>query len=323
MLRWARTRAPAAWPRWVEHAWRYVPAEPGPGETLVTFVNHATFLIQFAASPDSPSLNVLTDPVWADRASPVQWAGPHRVHAPGVPFDALPRIDLVLLSHNHYDHMDLATLRRLADRFPLFVVTPLGNGRHLAWHPADGVIELDWWAEWKGLRGFDLAVTPAQHFSSRTPFDRNRSLWGSFVLRSAVQRIFFAGDSGHAAHFTRIAERFGPFDLALIPIGAYEPRWFMRPAHMNPQEAVQAHLDLRSRLSVGMHFGCFQLTDEAIDEPVRALARALEDHGVEPPAFRVLAPGETLTLKTEHEVTDRGGAAHRVLHDGRQGPDGR
>jgi L-ascorbate metabolism protein UlaG (beta-lactamase superfamily) len=301
VLRWARTRTPAAWPRWVEHAARYVPAEPGPGETLVTFVNHATFLIQFAASPESPALNVLTDPVWADRASPVQWAGPHRVHAPGVPFDALPRIDLVLLSHNHYDHMDLATLRRLADRFPLFIVTPIGNRRHVAWHPADGVIELDWWSRWTALRGFDLSVTPAQHFSSRTPFDRNRSLWGSFVLRSAAQRIFFAGDSGYAPHFTRIAQRLGPFDLALIPIGAYEPRWFMRPAHMNPEEAVQAHLDLRSPLSVGMHFGCFQLTDEDIDEPVRALARALEEHGVEPRAFRVLAPGETLTLRTPHE----------------------
>jgi L-ascorbate metabolism protein UlaG (beta-lactamase superfamily) len=154
-----------------------------------------------------------------------------------------------------------------------------------------GVVELDWWESHDGI-----TATPAQHFSARSPFDRNRTLWGGFVLALGARRLYFAGDSGYHAHFADIGARLGPFDAALVPIGAYEPRWFMSAAHMNPDEAVRAHLDLRSRLSIAMHFGCFQLTDEAIDEPVRDLARALDTHGVDAVHFRVLEPGETLVL---------------------------
>jgi L-ascorbate metabolism protein UlaG (beta-lactamase superfamily) len=236
-------------------------------------------------------LTLLTDPVWALRASPVQWAGPARVRNAGIPFDRLPRVDLVVVSHNHYDHMDLATLRRLQRRFDCRVVTTLGNKAFLEARGLRAVTELDWWQSHDGV-----TATPAQHFAARTPFDRNRTLWAGFVLRLGERRLFFAGDSGYQTHFADIRARLGPFDVALIPIGAYEPRWFMSAAHMNPAEAVQAHLDLGSPLSIAMHFGCFQLTDEGIDEPVHDLARALEAQGVRPSRFRVLEPGETLVV---------------------------
>jgi len=285
VLRWATSRQRKSWPVWVESRVRYEPREARAGEVLITFVNHSTFLIQ------APGLTVLTDPVWGRRASPVQWAGPARTCAPGIPFDRLPRVDAVLVSHNHYDHMDLATLRRLQRRFSSPIVTTLGNKAFLERRGIRQVVELDWWDshEW-------VTATPAQHFAARTPFDRNRTLWAGFAISFAGRRLFFTGDSGYGSHFADIGARLGPFDAALVPIGAYEPRWFMSAAHMNPDEAVRAHLDLRSRLSVAMHFGCFHLTDEAIDEPVNDLARALEQHRLASPAFRVLEPGETLAI---------------------------
>jgi L-ascorbate metabolism protein UlaG (beta-lactamase superfamily) len=286
VLRWAASRKPASWPRRVEHRVRYDPRIARPGELLVTFVNHSTFLIQ------SDELSILTDPVWARRASPVQWAGPARVHDPGIPFDELARVDVVLVSHNHYDHMDLGTLRRLQERFAARIVTTLGNKAFLERRGLRGVTELDWW-QTHGM----VTATPAQHFAARTPFDRNRTLWAGFVLTLGSRRLFFAGDSGYHTHFTRIGRRLGPFDLALLPIGAYEPRWFMSAAHMNPEEAVRAHLDLGSPLSVAMHLGCFQLTDEPIDEPVTHLTAALRSHGVPPSRFCVLEPGETLAMQ--------------------------
>lgn len=285
VLRWATSRQRKLWPEWVASRVRYVPREPAAGELLITFVNHSTFLIQAAG------IALLTDPVWAKRASPTQWAGPARVCAPGIPFDQLPRVDVVLVSHNHYDHMDLATLRVLQRRFRSRIVTTLGNKAFLERRGLRGVVELDWWATHDGI-----TATPAQHFAARTPFDRNRTLWAGFSFSCGGRCVFFTGDSGYAAHFTDIGTRLGPFDAALVPIGAYEPRWFMSAAHMNPEEAVRAHLDLRSRLSIAMHFGCFQLTDEAIDEPVRDLARAREKHGVPPATFRVLEPGETVAV---------------------------
>lgn len=286
VFRWATTRAPRPWPDWVENTVRYEPRTAGRGELLITFVNHSTFLIQ------AEGLNLLTDPVWSRRVSPVQWMGPARAHAPGIPFDRLPRIDLVLVSHNHYDHMDLLTLRRLQARFEPRFVTTLGNKAYLESRGLRRVGELAWWDSHDGV-----TATPAQHFSARTPFDRNRTLWAGFACTAARKRLFFTGDSGYARHFGSIRERLGPFDVALIPIGAYEPRWFMSAAHMNPEEAVRAHLDLGSPLSVAMHFGCFQLTDEAIDDPVRDLVIARDRHGVAASAFRVLQPGETLVIR--------------------------
>jgi L-ascorbate metabolism protein UlaG (beta-lactamase superfamily) len=285
VLRWALTRRPQAWPKRIENRVQYRPRQPRPGEILFTFVNHSTFLIQHA------SKSVLTDPVWVRRASPVQWLGPARVREPGIPFDDLPHVDVVLVSHSHYDHMDLGTLRRLQQRFGSRIVTTRGNKAFLERRGLRDVTELDWWECVDGI-----TATPAQHFAARTPFDRNKTLWAGFSLTLDGRRVFFTGDSGYSTHFARIGARFGPFDAALVPIGAYEPRWFMSAHHLNPDEAVRAHLDLRSRLSIAMHFGCFRLTDEGIDEPVRQMARALEHHAVSPSTFRVLEPGETLAV---------------------------
>jgi L-ascorbate metabolism protein UlaG (beta-lactamase superfamily) len=267
------------------------PPNAGPDEVVVTFVGHSTFLSQSAGT------NLLIDPVYYRRAGPVSFAGPRRVRAPGVRFDELPPISLVLLSHNHYDHCDLGTLRLLDQRFHPRFVTPLGNGRLLRSASLRQVEELDWW-QTASAAPLPITLTPAQHFSARGPFDRNRALWGGFLIEAGGQRILHAGDSGYGPHFTEIAARLEPIDLALLPIGAYEPRWFMKDIHMNPAEAVQAHLDLGARQSIAMHFGTFQLTPEGIDEPVRELAKALQERGVAAERFRVVEVGESVRLGT-------------------------
>ena len=264
------------------------PAPLGPDDVVVTFIGHATFLVQVGTT------NVLIDPVYSERASPVSFAGPRRVRAPGVRFEDLPTISLVLVSHNHYDHCDLGTLRAL-DRSPVRLVAPVGNGRVLRSAGIRQVEELDWWQS-ASAPPLSVTLTPAQHFSSRNIFDRNRALWGGFLIEAAGRRILFAGDTGYGPHFREIANRLGPIDLALLPIGAYEPRWFMKDIHMNPAEAVQAHLDLGARRSVAMHFGTFQLTPEGIDEPVRELAKALRERGVPAERFRTADVGESVSL---------------------------
>jgi L-ascorbate metabolism protein UlaG (beta-lactamase superfamily) len=266
------------------------PPRPGPDDVVVTFIGHATFLIQSAAA------SVLVDPVYYERASPLSFAGPRRVRAPGVGFDDLPPVSTVLLSHNHYDHCDLGTLRRLDKRFHPRFVTPLGNGRLLRSVAVRQIEELDWW-ETSTTAAVPITLTRAQHFSARGPFDRNRALWGGFLIEIGAQRILHAGDSGYGPHFSEIATRLGPIDLALVPIGAYDPRWFMKDIHMNPAEAVQAHLDLQARQSIAMHFGTFQLTAEGIDDPVRELAQALAERRVPAERFRAVEVGESVRLR--------------------------
>jgi L-ascorbate metabolism protein UlaG (beta-lactamase superfamily) len=207
----------------------------------------------------------------------------------------LPPISMVLLSHNHYDHCDQRTLRMLAERFDPTVVTPLGNGALVRSSGIRRVEELDWWQD-ANTAALPIALTPAQHFSARSPFDRNRALWGGFVLVAGRTRIFFAGDTAYARFFRDVRQRLGPIDLALLPIGAYEPRWFMQPFHMNPAEAVQAHLDLEASESVGMHFGTFQMTNEGIDEPLRALEDACRARQIPLSAFHTLRFGESVRL---------------------------
>ena len=289
-LRWQRTSRARPWPKWVEN--RAVPRLPAalePGEIALTFVNHITYLLQFRG------LNVLTDPVYSERVSPVQWTGPRRVRAPGLAFDALPRIDVVLVSHNHYDHLDLETLLRLEREHRPLVLTGLGNRAFLEERGLARVRELDWW-EVTAHGDASFTYTPAQHWSGRGVAGRNRTLWGGFLVAACARKVFFAGDTGYWRHFRELRRRCGAVDLAMLPIGAYEPRWFMRDQHMNPEEAVRAHLDLAARLSVGTHYGCFQLTDEGIDDPVRELAAARLRHGVPDDRFRALETGETLRL---------------------------
>ena len=266
------------------------PSRVDPGDVAVTFVGHSTFLVRTA------SVTLITDPVFTTHAGPFGRLGPRRARPPAIPLRELPRVDLVLLSHNHYDHLQPSSLRAIGAP----IVTTLGVARYVPRPVArkaepstmPGVTELDWWQSINTGRATITAV-PAQHFSARTPWDKNTSLWCGFVVQVDNLTIFFAGDTGYSPHFAEIGARFPGIDVALLPIGAYEPRWFMQPIHMNPDEAVRAHLDVQPRASVGMHFGTFRLTEEGIDEPVRALERARAVHGIAPDAFRVLEFGAT------------------------------
>jgi L-ascorbate metabolism protein UlaG (beta-lactamase superfamily) len=218
---------------------------PGP-DWRVTWVGHATVLIQ------ADGLNLLTDPVWSPAAGPLGQLGPRRGTPPGVALADLPRIDVILLSHNHYDHMDIPTLRALYRRDRPTIVTPLGNGAYLEKRGISGSVELDWEGVWTHPSGARIRVTEARHFSSRGLFDRDRNLWGALIAELPSGTLYFAGDTGYGPHFAEAAERHGPFRLALLPIGAFLPRWMMRPVHVDPAEAVQAHLDLRAERSLAM-----------------------------------------------------------------------
>lgn len=275
------------WPLRIDQPPR-LPASLDGASAALTFIGHATFLIQTAAG------NILTDPMYSQRAGPILF-GPRRVRQPSVRFDDLPPISTVLLSHNHYDHCDLPTLRNLARRFDPTVITPLGNGALVRTAGITRVEELDWWEEARTVTT-PVTVTPAHHFSARTPFDRNRALWGGFVMASGKVRIYFAGDTAYRPFFGELRERLGPIDLAVLPIGAYEPRWFMHAVHMNPAEAVRAHLELEAAQSIAMHFATFQLTTEGIDEPVIGLRDACHALNVPLSRFRTLGFGESLRL---------------------------
>lgn len=220
----------------------------------ITYVNHSTFLIQWNL------LNILTDPVWSERVSPFSFAGPQRMRPPGLNFDELPNIDIVLLSHNHYDHLDITTVIKIEKNWsPLFIV-PLGVKAYLTKNGIQNVLELDWWQETQ--TGIKIQSVPAQHFTSRGMFDRDKTLWCGYVLEVSGKKLYFAGDSGYNEFFKEIGKKCGPMDVSLIPIGAYAPEWFMSPIHVNPKQAVQIHKDVKSKQSIAMHFGTFPLADE-------------------------------------------------------------
>jgi L-ascorbate metabolism protein UlaG (beta-lactamase superfamily) len=287
VLRWRLRGERSAWPRGQTDHPTY-PAPPDAvqdGSAAVTFINHASFLIRLSG------VVILTDPIFSERCSPVAWAGPRRVRPPGIAFADLPRPDIVLLSHNHYDHMDLPSLRAIQRHHGPRFVTTLGNAAALR---RAGIVssELDWWQD-VNIEGLRIIATPARHFSARTPFDRNRTLWAGFMIRTDNGQILFAGDSAAGTHWKQIRGRLGAPEIALLPVGAYEPRWFMAGAHMNPAEAVQAHQDLGAHRSIGMHFGTFQLTDEAIDAPLLALAEARDVAGLPEDRFTTHGFGET------------------------------
>ncbi len=284
ILRWKLTSKAVPWPE-VE---RRLPSPPPPrpqrGMT-VTAVGHATFLIQ------TPQTTFLIDPVFSKRASPFTFLGPKRAVAPGIAYEALPPIDVVLLSHDHYDHCDFATLTALARDHAPILVAPLGYRPLLGNLGFESFIDLDWW-QTHAAADWSVVFVPSRHWCRRMPWDTNTRLWGGFVLRAADRQVYFVGDSGYdPALFREIRARTGSPDLALIPIGAYAPRWFMQDAHMNPTEAVQVHQDLGARRSIGMHWGTFQLTDEPREEPVTSLAKAVQASGLGPEDFIVLEPG--------------------------------
>jgi L-ascorbate metabolism protein UlaG (beta-lactamase superfamily) len=286
-LKWARNRQQAPWREWTD-----IPPGPPPprrlppGELRATFVGHSTVLLQFAG------LNILTDPVWSQRVSPVSWSGPRRHHPPGIRFEDLPPIDIILLSHNHYDHCDAETLARLAREHGPRIYTPLGNSAFLQRLGVGNSTDMDWWDELDIEDGVRLTCVPAEHFSGRGLSDRNMTLWGGFVIESPAGRIYFAGDTGFGPQFEQIARKFSPFRFALLPIGAFRPRWFMSSVHMGPDEAVVAHTLLGISRSMGIHFGTFALADDGEDEPIELLNSTLDQSGIPRENFFTLQEGE-------------------------------
>lgn len=271
------------------------------GQTRVSWIGHATFLLQFSG------LNILTDPQFSERASPLSWAGPQRVVPAAIKLHDLPDIDAVIISHDHYDSLDVQSVIELAahnKKRKLTFIVPLGMK---AWFqnldlPAAHVIELDW-AQATTINDVTFTAEPSQHWGKRTLFDTFDRLWASWVITSNKGKIFFAGDTGYADHFKQIGEKYNGFELALLPIGAYEPRWFMQSYHVNPEEAVQIHKDIGSNYSIAMHWGTFILTDEPLTEPPLKLTEALSKHQIPASVFEVYQHGETRNL--EHLFTDR------------------
>ena len=269
-------------------------------QPAITWVGHATMLVQ------ANGLNVLTDPILSERASPVQSFGPKRAQPPGLSLDQLPPIDVVLISHNHYDHLDKNTALALSNRAQaatLFIV-PLGVKRWFDDLGIGNVKELDWWDKLM-VKGVEFNFTPVQHWSARGLGDRSQTLWGGWAVFGEQTHWYFSGDTGYSQDFVDTQRRFadrqtpakgGGFDLALIAVGAYEPRWFMKEQHVNPAEAVQIHQDLKAKRSVGVHWGTFNLTDEPLDQPPKDLATALRERGLAPDVFTVMAIGETRAL---------------------------
>jgi N-acyl-phosphatidylethanolamine-hydrolysing phospholipase D len=303
IFRWWRDRMKNPPPADPEHS-DFVLASPtferpfAPDDRLtLTWVGHSTFLIQIGG------VNVLTDPIWSMRASPLPGIGPRRVVPPGIPFDHLPSIHVVLQSHDHYDHLDDLTVCRLEARNPgAQWVVPLGLGSFLRRRGVHEIAELDWWQE---TRCGPLAIgcTPAQHFSGRTPWARNLALWCGWSVAAGARRVYFAGDTAYHPEFSAVGKRFGPFEVALLPVGAYDPRWVMQKVHMNPEEAIRAFQEIQrgatgdgpTRL-VPMHWGTFKLTDEPLDEPPERARAAWQEAGLAPEHYCQLAHGETLTL---------------------------
>jgi L-ascorbate metabolism protein UlaG (beta-lactamase superfamily) len=296
VLRWqlGSGRQRAAWPDWAPSPYADTPPARVTGNKVrLSFVGHASWLIQTAG------LNILVDPVWSMRASPLSFAGPKRHNDPGITFEALPKIDVVLVSHGHYDHLDVATLARLAATFAPRVITPLGNDATM--READAAIKAEGF-DWKDRveLGGGVAVTlvATRHWSARGLFDRNKALWASFVLETPAGKLYVVCDSGYGdgKHFQKVAEAHGPLRLAILPIGAYEPRWFMRDQHMNPADAVKALADCGAAQALAHHHGTFQLTDEAIGAPVIALGEALDEAKIPRGRFAVLKPGQVVEI---------------------------
>jgi L-ascorbate metabolism protein UlaG (beta-lactamase superfamily) len=293
VLRWqfGGNRQRAAWPEWAPSPHADTPPERVDGAKVrLSFVGHASWLIQ------TSGLNILVDPVWSERASPFSFAGPKRHNDPGISFDALPKVDVVLVSHGHYDHLDVATLSRLAAKFSPRAITPLGNDATM--RSAIKAEPFDWHDRIELGNGVAVTLVPARHWSARGLFDRNKTLWASFVLETPAGKIYVVCDSGYGEgkHFRRVAEAHGPLRLAILPIGAYEPRWFMRDQHMNPSDAVKALQDCGAQQALAHHHGTFQLTDEAIDAPVMALGEALDEAKIPRERFAVLKPGQVVEI---------------------------
>jgi L-ascorbate metabolism protein UlaG (beta-lactamase superfamily) len=290
--RWRGTKA--KWPVWAPSPYTDRPPVRVEGSTWrISYVGHASFLIQTAG------INILLDPVWSKRASPLRFIGPKRVNAPGIAFADLPPIDVVLVSHGHYDHLDVRTLSRIAAVHRARVITPLGNDVIMRnFDPAIAAEGYDWGGRIDVGAGVAVTLVASRHWSARNLSDRNMALWTSFVIETPGGRIYFVADSGYGdgRYFRSARERYSPLKLAILPIGAYEPRWFMGDHHMNPAEAVRALIDCGAEIALAHHHGTFQLTDESIDAPLLALMEALNVAGISPERFAALHPGQVWRL---------------------------
>lgn len=256
------------------------------GKWSVTWIGHAGTLVQLGAK------NILTDPIWSDRCSPVSWAGPKRYTQPGIAMDDLPPIHAVIVSHNHYDHMDIPSLRELEKRFQPHFFVGLGNKEFLESVGLTYVHEMDWWEKYS-LEELTIHFTPTQHFSARGLTDRDRTLWGSFVLDNSQSKVYFAGDTGYFSGFSEIARRMGKIDLAILPIGAYRPRWFMESVHVDPIQSVQAFVDLEADYMLPMHYQTFVLSDEALDEPLKLTRKTFQEKNLDEKRLLPLKIGES------------------------------
>ena len=292
----------STWPGRIGNAPGNTPLSRAPqGKIIVTAIGHGTFLIQM------DGLNILTDPIWSERCSPVSWAGPKRHLAPGIRFEDLPPIDAILVSHNHYDHLDVPTLERLAQKGAPFAVTPLGNRELILETGIPQVDELDWWQTVRLSQGVTVTMAPAQHFSSRRPWDRDKTLWGGFVISGKSGTVYYAGDTGYGPHFREISRRFPRIDVSLLPIAPFWPKNSNPPqragskVHMGPAEAVQAHLDLGSRTSVAAHYQVFQLGPDGFHDSLNELKHAVAERKLHAKAFITPNPGQQVDYASLEE----------------------
>ncbi|HEY9486795.1 MAG TPA: MBL fold metallo-hydrolase [Chryseosolibacter sp.] len=287
VLKWMINRKQGPWKEDLANHYGKHPLGHFKGGVRITFVNHSTFLIQV------DGVNILTDPVWSKRVSPFEWIGPKRMKRPGIRFGDLPRIHLVLLTHNHYDHLDIKTLRMIFGAHHPRFVTPLGIMDYLNRNYINSATDIDWWQEIQFDDRIKIQSVPAQHFSGRGLSDRDATLWCGYVIKTREGNIYFAGDTGYnETTFKDIGSRCGPFKFSVLPIGAYKPGWFMSPIHVSPEESVRIHRDIGSPLSIAMHFGTFPLADDSADDPVKDLELAMAKHGVEPDEFVTFREGE-------------------------------
>jgi L-ascorbate metabolism protein UlaG (beta-lactamase superfamily) len=287
LLKWMLSRKQKKWITRIENVKTMHPLAHFKDGIRITFINHSTFLIQV------DGLNILTDPIWSKRASPFRWLGPKRVCLPGIKLEDLPTIHVVLLSHNHYDHLDLPTMRVLFGAHHPRIITPLGVKAFLDKERIIGAIDMDWWSSIDLNHKVSIVSVPAQHFSGRGMFDRDATLWCGYVLKTSSGNIYVAGDTGYnTTIFQMIKEKCSPIRVSLLPIGAYKPEWFMSAIHVSPEEAVKIHLDIQSPVSIATHFGTFPLADDGYDDPINDLKIALQRNDLSAEDFIIMKEGE-------------------------------